>query len=1038
MKRPGAALPPVVVLALVVTTSRAPAGEAPGSGPDRARAVDFNRDVRPILAEACFRCHGPDPAKRKGGLRLDTREGAFADVGGGPVIVPGKPDESELIARIGSDDPDERMPPPGSGKSLTEAQVGALRRWVEQGAVWEGHWAYLPLTRPEAPDVSAAVAPPGFVSDDVDRFILARLAARGLAPSPEADRVTLIRRLSFDLTGLPPGPAEVDAFVNDTAPDAYERLVDRALASPHFGERLAAWWLDLVRYADTTGYHGDNHRDVALYRDWVIDAFNRNRPFDAFTVEQLAGDLLDRPTDAQRIASGYNKLLMTTQEGGAQAKEYAAKYAADRVRNASTVWLGATLGCAECHDHKFDPFTARDFYRFAAFFADIQEAAVGPPEQVKFPTPEQAARVEALDAEAARLRKVLDTPTSELAEAQAAWEKAASRPVDWVVVRPEVGPPLNEVTLKVLDDGSVFASGDEVTSAVYRLTFRAPRPSLTALRVEVIPDGKLPHLGPGRGDDGNFVLTELDLAALQGDEPPRDVAWSTATATYAQARFPASAAVDGRDSTGWAVGGETGRPNHAVFEAKEEFGPSDDGRGPVTLRLLMRFGRGARHALGRFRLSVTDAPRPVLAGSLPSKVAGALAVPPADRNDAQKADIAAHYRSIAPALQPARDALAVVEQEKAEMRAAMPATVVSRAGNPRVMRVLPRGNWLDDSGPVVTPSVPEFLKGSGARDTGSDDGARATRLDLARWVVARDNPLTARVTVNRVWALLLGQGIVATPDDFGAQGARPTHPELLDRLATEFVESGWDLKRLVRRVVTSGTYRQSSHAPEAVRQRDPYNQWLARQARFRLDAEAVRDNALAVSGLLVRRVGGPSARPYQPAGYWAHLNFPRREYQPDHGEGLYRRGLYTYWCRTFLHPSLLAFDAPTREECTVQRPRSNTPLQALVLLNDPTYVEAARALAVRALREAGGGPEDRVGWVYRQVLSREPRPAEASVLVSLYNKHISHYRADRASAAELLRTGERPVPAGLDPAELAAWTSVARAVLNLHETVTRY
>jgi hypothetical protein len=1026
MRRLGAAA--AAGLSLALTAAAPPDG---GKGP----RVEFNRDVRPILSEACFQCHGPDKAKRKGGLRLDTREGALAgsDAGGGPVIVPGKPDESEVVARITSDDPDEQMPPPDSGKSLTPGQVALIQRWLAQGAEYQGHWAYLPPRRPAVPDVPAsASSPAGFVRNEVDCFILAALAGKGLRPSPEADRVTLIRRLSVDLRGLPPTPAEVVAFVNDPSPGAYERLVDRMLASPQYGERMATFWLDLVRYADTTGYHGDNHRDVALYRDYVIDAFNRNVPFDRFTVEQLAGDLLPGAGDAERIASGYNKLLMTTQEGGAQAKEYLAKYAADRVRNASTVWLGATLGCAECHDHKYDPFTTRDFYRFAAFFADIREVAVGPQEAVKVPTPEQSARLKTLEGEAARLRAVLDTTTPALAAAQSAWEASpgARRP-EWTVFRPEATASEAGATLSVLGDGSVLASGKSPDRDTYSLTLKIGHTRLTALRLEVMPDGKLPALGPGRAENGNFVLGEFSVKAAG-----KPVAVAHVTATHAQAGFDAAGAADGKPETGWAILDRAGRPNAVVFELKEDVGCGTDCRcepcAGTALTVTLTFPYGSRHTLGRFRLSGTDAARPVRAEAIPDAVAAALDTPAGARTDQQRRALASYYRSIAPELEPTRARLAEVSKAKADVEVVMPKMLVSRSGPPRVMRILPRGNWLDESGPVVTPAVPSFLSARAEQD-----GPRASRLDLARWVVAPDNPLTARVFVNRVWARAFGQGLVATLDDFGAQGAWPTHPELLDWLATGFGEGGWDVKSLVRLLVTSGTYRQSSRASDGLRQRDPYNQWFARQGRFRVDAEVVRDAALAVSGLLDTRVGGLPAKPYQPAGYWAHLNFPKREYQPDHGPGLYRRGLYTYWCRTFLHPSLLAFDAPTREECAVQRPRSNTPLQALVLLNDPTYVEAARALAERTLREGGDGLAPRVAWVYRTVLSRGPRPDEVDVVSSLYGKHLAEYRSDRPAAVSLIQTGERPVPADLDPAELAAWTSVARVVLNLHEAVTR-
>ncbi len=994
---------------------------APAFGADsKQKPLEFNRDVRPILSEACYQCHGPDRAKRKANLRLDVpqKTGGLVGLTGIPVITPGKPEESLLIERILSDDPDEKMPPADSHKTLTASQIQTLKRWVVEGAEFQGHWAYLPPARHVVPDVPDA--PSLFVRSSIDKFVLATLQDKGLKPAPETDRVTLIRRLSFDLRGLPPTPAEVDAFVNNMAPDVFETLVDTMLASPQYGERMAALWLDLVRYADTDGYHGDNHRDVTLYRDYVIDAFNRNVPFDIFTVEQLAGDLLPKRDERALIASGYNKLLMTTREGGAQAKEYTAKYAADRVRNASTVWLGATLGCAECHDHKFDPFTTQDFYKFAAFFADIQEVAVGEPEPTKVPTPEQTAKAKALDAEIAALQKTLDTTTPALSPSQSEWEKSeSSRSVNWSVLKPRTAVSAGGATLSILDDHSIRASGKSPDIDTYTMSFKETVLNATALRLEVMSDGSLLQLGPGRANNGNFVLNEIKVA-VEGVP----VTFSNATATFSQVSFPVAHAVDGKQETGWALQPESGRPNVAVFEAKRDFGTDRES----VLSVTMTFNHGDRHTLGRFRLSATAAARPVMAAYVPEAVADALAIPSEKRDDAQKRTLADYYRTIAPALEPSRLKLAALKKAKLDLETSMPVTLVTKAGPARMTRVLPRGNWLDDSGTVVTPAVPAFLAKPGE--------SRPSRLDLARWIVSKENPLTARVFVNRVWALAFGQGIVATPDDFGSQGAWPTHPELLDWLATDFVEQNWDVKRLVKQVVTSGAYRQSSATSNELKQKDPYNQWVARQGRFRIDAESVRDTALSVSGLLIDQVGGPSARPYQPAGYWSHLNFPKREYEPDHGAGLYRRGIYTYWCRTFLHPSLLAFDAPTREECTAKRTRSNTPLQALVLLNDPIYVEAARALAERALRE-GGSSELRIDWVYRNVLSRKPRPEEMAVVLGLLDKHRADYKADPAAAKALIHTGERAVPVALDVVELAAWTSAARVILNLHETITR-
>jgi hypothetical protein len=807
---------------------------------DAAKAVDYSRDVQPILTAHCYACHGPDEGKRKAKLRLDQRASALKK-----AIKPGDAANSPLVERITNTDPEEVMPPPKSKKEpLTAAQVETLRRWIDQGAKFDTHWAYVKPVRPPLPPVKN----PAWVRNPIDAFVAAGQEAHGLAPAPEADRVTLIRRLSFDLIGLPPTPEEVEAFVNDPSPDAYEKLVDRLLASKHFGERMADYWLDAVRYADTGGYHSDNHRDVWLFRDYVINAFNANKSFDQFTVEQLAGDLLPDATTEQRIASGYNRLLQTTEEGGAQAKEYTAKYAADRVRNASVVWLASTMGCCECHNHKFDPFTTRDFYSFAAFFADVQEKAVGRQDQTPIMTPQTAARVKVFDDQLALFRSALAKPSPELDALQGAWEQKAR---------------------------------------------------------------------------------------------------------------------------------------------------AEGGKG------------------------------------LPKPVADALAADPARRTPQQKQALTNHYRGIAPELEAVRKALAEVQGQRDALMKDVPTTLVTTAGPPRVVRVLPRGNWLDDSGDIVQPAVPAFLA---ALDT---PGRRATRLDLAKWLVSPDNPLTARVFVNRLWKIAFGQGIVRSADDFGIQGSMPSHPQLLDWLAVEFVESGWDVKHMVKLLVMSSAYRQSSVGTKEGRTKDPANVWLARQGRFRLDAEMVRDNALEVSGLLSREVGGPSVKPYQPAGYWSFLNFPTREWQADKGDNAYRRGLYTYWCRTFLHPSLLAFDAPTREECTVDRPRSSTPLQALVLLNDPIYVEAARVFAEHIIKQGGADTTARLNWAYRRAVSRDVRPEEVKLLTELYRKHLAEFQADRAGAARAVAVGQWPVPKDIDSAELAAWTSVARAILNLHETITR-
>ena len=755
--------------------------------------VDFNRDIRPILSDNCFFCHGPDAKHRQADLRLDTQAGLYQQRDGVTVIAAGKPDESELLRRIRAEDADVRMPPPDSRKTLKSAQIALIKRWIEEGAQWKQHWSFEPLERPSLPEVADAAWPAGAI----DRFILARLEKEKLPPSPDADPRILVRRLYFDLLGLPPTPAEVDAYQNSALRhphSALEPLVDRLLGSPHFGERMAIYWLDLVRYADTVGYHGDQEHAISPYRDYVIKSFNDNLPFDQFTIEQLAGDLLKEPTLDQKIATGYNRVLQTSHEGGVQKKEYLTKYSADRVRNVSSVWLGATVGCAECHDHKFDPYTQKDFYSLAAFFADV-------------------------------------------------------------------------------NDDLTFKGGDTT------------------------PTKREPEL---------VVLSPIDREKL--------------------ARLEARVA------------------------ELDQLGKSDN------------------------------------AQSLNEQIA------------------------------------AVKKQERR--------TMITVAVQPRPIRVLARGDWMDESGEIVAPAIPAFL-GDLKRQ------GRATRLDLARWLVAGDNPLTARVFVNRLWKLFFGKGLAARLDDLGAQGEPPLHPELLDWLAVEFIESGWDVKHLVKLLVMSRAYRQSSLDRPELRQRDPENRLLARQSNYRLDAEFIRDNALAISGLLVREIGGSSARPYQPAGYYEFLNFPKRDYKPDSDQNQYRRGLYTHWQRVFLHPMLKAFDAPSREVCTAERSTSNTPSAALVLLNDPTFVEAARVFAARILREGGQDFTQRLTWAWREALSRKPTALESKIAQQLYQQDLADYQTDPQAALQLLSIGLTPAPAELDPGELAAWTSVVRAVFNLSETITR-
>lgn len=1015
---------------------------APASAGDLPEVVEFNRDIRPILSDNCFFCHGPDKNKRQADLRLDTEAGLLGTAGGAGPVIPGQPDDSPLLQRILTSDPETHMPPPATGKVLTDQQIQLLRRWIQQGGRYEGHWAFLPL------DAEAAVGTdhsPAAVAAKIDHYVDVSLQSAGMQAVQPADRITLIRRLSFDLLGLPPTPEETAAFVADQSPDAVQKLVDRLLESQHFGERMAVWWLDLVRYADSVGYHGDQEVSVSPFRQYVIQSFNANKPFDQFTVEQLAGDLLPEATLEQKIASGYNRLGMMSAEGGVQDREYLAKYIAERVRNASGTWLGITLGCAECHDHKFDPFTTKDFYRFEAFFADIRERGLysgansdgnwGP--FVKVPTAEQSAQLDALSVRIAELQQVLNTPTPELAAAQLAWEQTQQ---PWTPLTPDSMQALSGTQLKTRADGAILATGPNPATETYTLQFSKLPAGVTALRIEVLPDDSLPQKGPGRAGNGNFVLSEL-TAKVRTAAGEQSVPLQNATATYEQTgaaganpygRWAVAAAIDAdaRGRTwGWAVMEQVGRSQTAVFETATDLTLPE---GAVLSLVLDQNLDNPGHNIGCFRVFASTAPRPLKASeAIPAEIAVLVAIPSAERSEQQTKTLAAWYRSTAPQLQAEREQLAAAEKERAGIESALPSTLITESVAPRMVRILPRGNWMDESGEVVTPALPAVF----AREPAAD--RRLTRLDLAKWIVAADNPLTARTTVNRLWKVLFGAGLSRRLDDLGAQGEWPSHPQLLDYLAAEFQAGGWNLKQLIRSIVLTRAYQRSSRGDAGLREADPGNRWLARQGRFRLDAEFVRDNALEISGLLVKSVGGRSVRPYQPAGYWAYLNFPTREWQNGSGQELYRRGLYTHWQRQYLHPSLLAFDAPSREECTADRNRSNTPLQSLVLLNDPTYVEAARAFAERILREGGSTDEARISFAFRRAVSRDAETDEVAVLQQLLQKHLTDYAAEPASVEAILKTGALPVSEQTDRTRLAAWTSVARVILNLHEVMTR-
>tara|TARA_R110002095_G_scaffold214531_1_gene206706 strand:- start:16286 stop:19363 length:3078 start_codon:yes stop_codon:yes gene_type:complete len=999
--------------------------------------VEFNRDIRPILSDKCFACHGPDEKTREADLRLDDRASALADLDGHRAIIEGKAEESELIRRIISTDESELMPPADHDKPLTKAEIDLLRKWINQGAQYQQHWSLTPLVRPGIPAKKAAKA-----VNPIDVFIQRKLKLEGFAPSATADPRTLVRRLSFDLTGLPPDPAVVAAFSADPSPEAYARLVDQLLSSPHYGERMTMYWLDLVRYADTLGYHGDQVQSVSPYRDYVINAFNSNKPFDEFTTEQLAGDLLPDATLSQKVASTYNRLNRASAEGGVQPKEYLAKYSADRVRTTGAVWLGSTIGCAECHDHKFDPFTTKDFYRFAAFFADIKEQGIvsGANHVAKLPVPSEAEsqRLKELSVALQQAETEFARTTPELQADRSRWEQEVKNGTDrWTVWKPKQVRSEGGAKLKVLDDGSVLASGKNPAHDVYVLDFsdsELPADKPFALRLELLPDKSLPRQGPGRAGNGNLVLNGVEMTVNQSP-----VQWQKATASHSQASHSPEYVINGHKH-GWAILPQIGKRQQLLLAGqvtkpkKDTTANKQDNQGACEMRLVQNYVN--QHNLGRFRISFStdiDISKPGVSAS--EQLQELVKLPVEKRSTEQQQQIDAAFREATPLLSKARAQLAQLRTENDQLQKRIVTTLATSTTKPRTMRVLPRGNWMDDSGDIVEPGVPHFLS-----QIKSPENARATRLDLARWLTSRDNPLVARTFVNRLWMLLYGQGLARSVDDLGSQGEMPTHPELLDWLASEFVESGWDIKHMIQLMVSSHAYQQSSALPAVLRERDPYNRLYARQSRWRLEAEMIRDNALSLSGLLNPKIGGVSVKPYQPAGYWAQLNFPKRTYQQDNGSQQYRRGLYTHWQRTFLHPSLLAFDAPAREECTAQRPRSNTPLQSLVLLNDPTFVESARVLATRVLQESQQTEfEARLNWFTQHTLMRAPRDDEKTLLKSLYEEDLKVYRKQQADAERVLSVGlAKPSPGELDPAELAAWTSVARAVLNLHETITRY
>lgn len=1005
------------------------------SGADEQR-VDFARDVQPVLRARCYKCHGP--RRHEGGLRLDVRSLAQRGGDSGPVILPGNAAGSVLVERLRSSDADLRMP--AEGDPLEPAQIKLFALWIDQGAVWPDeaagseaaqHWSFQPCKQPQPPRVQEAA----WVRNPIDNFVLAGLEAAGLAPGPEADRYTLVRRVYLDLIGLPPTPEEADEFAADRSPDAYERVVDRLLASPAYGERWARPWLDLARYADTNGYEKDRTRSIWPYRDWVVQAINADMPFDQFTIEQLAGDLLPGASLSQRIATGFHRNTMENEEGGIDVEEFRVAALFDRVNTTATVWLGLTLGCCQCHSHKYDPFTQREYYQLLAFFNNCDEP------ELEVPEPHVSQRQAEVDAEIAQREADLLAQFAAL-EAKgkfAAWEaEQSARARHWTVVAPQSAVSEYRATMTLLEDGSVLVSGDKPNYDTYVVELPVHLPRITALRLEVLPDASLPEGGPGRAplhSVGDFLLSEVEAAAITTAVVPEAAGASArvplalvhASHSFAQEGRSAALAIDGELDTGWSIQGRTGEPHHAVFVLREPYEPKPGDRLAITMH--QRYIH--QMVIGRFRWSLTGDDPPYETCSVPAEIERVLMIPASERQEDQRQALAKAYVHVAPEL---------VEQQKqlAELRRSRPrhpTTLVMQERAPQHRRrttVFHRGDFLKPT-EEVEPGVPAVLHAFPA-------DAPRNRLGLARWLVDPANPLVGRVVMNRQWQAFFGRGLVRTTEDFGTRGEHPTYPELLDWLAAEFIERGWSMKAMHRLIVMSATYRQTSHATPEAYGADPENERLARGPRLRLEAEMLRDQALVASGLLSRKQGGPGVYPPQPESVtmlaWGGPGWPTST-----GEDRYRRGLYTFAKRTSPFAAFVLFDGPTGEACVVRRERSNTAVQALTLLNDRAFVEAAQALARRAYREAPDAPA-RLARIFRLYLVRPPSEAELQALLAFYQVQRARF-ADELDAAQA--TGISGTPPNLDGvalppdelAELAALTAAARAVLNLDEALTK-
>ena len=1006
------------------------------AGPDR---VDFNRQIRPILSDNCYACHGPDAEKRKAGLRLDLKAGALARLkSDNCAIVPGHPEKSALVERITAKD-DDLMPPEKSGKHLTTGQIELLKRWIREGAEWELHWSFI---KPEPPPLPA-VKNKRWVNNPIDQFILARLDKEKLKPAPEADKATLIRRVTFDLTGLPPTPEEVDAFLADRKPGGYERLVDRLLQSPRYGEHEARYWLDVARYGDTHGLHLDNERSMWPYRDWVVAAFNRNLSFDQFTIEQLAGDLLPNPTQEQKVASGYNRCNVSTSEGGAIDEEFYVRYAVDRTETTGVTWMGLTLGCAVCHDHKFDPISQREFYQLYAFFNNMNEKAMDgnallPPPTIKLLTPEQEIKMRELNAVIAPVEKQIAAEVAKITYKEPKAKPAPKERHDFVWVEDDFPPGAKAgntgAALQWVEGEQVFSGKRAITRTdpglAQDLFTNATSPLMVGNQDILFAYVYLDPTNMPQAIMLQFHRGEWLHRANWGDEEvipfgdkgtakkflmgplPKAGEWVRLEVKAADLDLDTGAMIDGIAFTQF---GGTVRWDQAGIFTKT---PQED-RSGESLAAWQR----------------QESARPV--STLPADVKVAVKLQPNRRRPEdtkllQDYYIANVYKETRPIFDPLINQIAGVRQQRDDLENTFPSTMISADRDEvRETFVLKRGQY-DQRGDMVQRGVLAVLPPL-------PPSATTNRLDFARWLVSPDHPLTSRVTINRFWQQFFGTGIVKTAGDFGAQGEWPSHPELLDWLATEFMRSGWDVKHMIRLMVTSATYRQRSAVTPELAQKDPENRLHARGARFRLDAEEIRDNALFVSGLLIEKMGGRGVRPYQPPGIWEAVGYTASDtakFEQDHGEALYRRSLYTFWKRTAPPPYLTTFDAPSREKYCTRRERTDTPLQALVTMNDPAYVEAARHLGARMIQHDKDA-KARLVFGFRLLTARPPSSAEMAILKKALAQYQTKYQKDAEAAKQLIAVGESPVNEQLNPSEFAAYTMVASLMLNLDETLNK-